>query len=156
MRLSTSRLVSQLNHLLFQDTAPEKYATFLFGIYDDEAGTLTYTNAGHLPPVLVRKGQASQLDVNGTVVGAFPFSRYDESRLQLESGDLLVAYTDGITEPENEYGEMFGESRLYDVLVRSAELDTGAIIDTVMSAVEEWTGSPELQDDMTLLVVRKR
>ena len=153
--LSTSFLVSQLNQLLYADTAPEKFATFLFAIYDDETGVLTYTNAGHLPPVLVRQGRATQLDVNGMVVGAFPFAKYDESQVELQPGDLLFCYTDGITEPENEYGEMFGEQRLIDLVVRNADRDTDHLITTVMSDIEAWTGSPELQDDMTLLVARR-
>ncbi|MCP5118443.1 MAG: PP2C family protein-serine/threonine phosphatase [bacterium] len=153
--LSTSRLVSQLNEQLYADTSPEKYATFLFSIYDDETGVLTYTNAGHLPPVLVRDGKASPLDVNGMVVGAFPFAQYEESQVQLEAGDLLLAFTDGITEPENEYGEMFGEERVIDLVVRNASRETGEIIKVVMDSVNEWTGSPELQDDMTMLLARR-
>ncbi|MCW5981264.1 MAG: SpoIIE family protein phosphatase [Bryobacteraceae bacterium] len=153
--LSASQLVRQLNLQLFADTSPEKYATFYFGIYDDSSGLLTYTNAGHLPPLLVRDGKASLLDVNGMVVGAFPFAQYGESQIQLVSGDLLVCYTDGVTEPENEYGEMFGEQRLIDVVMRNAERETGQVIEAVVEAVHEWTGSPELQDDMTLLVARR-
>ncbi len=153
--LSTSRVVQELNEQLYADTSPEKYATFYFSVYDDESGMLTYTNAGHLPPLLIRNGQVSQLDVNGMVVGAFPFAQYGESRLRLESGDLLFAYTDGITEPENEYGEMFGEERVIDIVLRNGHRDAGRIITAVMEAVLEWTGSPELQDDMTILVARR-
>lgn len=153
--LSTSRLVGQLNEQLYADTSPEKYATFYFSVYDDDSGMLTYTNAGHLPPLLVRHGKVTRLDVNGMVVGAFPFAQYGVSRLQLESGDLLVGYTDGITEPENEFDEMFGEQRLIDLIIRNAHRDIDQIIGAVMSAVEQWTGSPELQDDMTLLLARR-
>ena len=153
--LSTSSLVRQLNEQLFADTSPEKYATFYFGIYDDSNGLLTYTNAGHLPPLLVRQGIASLLDVNGMVVGAFPFAEYGESQLHMEGGDLLVCYTDGVTEPENEYGEMFGEQRLIKIVTRNAERETDHIIDAVVEAVHEWTGSPDLQDDLTLLVARR-
>ena len=153
--ISTSRLVGQLNEQIYADTSPEKYATFYFSVYNDETGVLTYTNAGHLPPILVRNGNVTRLDVNGMVVGAFPFAEYGESRLQFEGGDLLLAYTDGITEPENEYGEMFGEQRVIDLVVRNAHRDAGHIITTVMDAVQEWTGSPELQDDMTILVARR-
>ncbi len=153
--LSTSHLVSQLNEQIYADTSPEKYATFYFSIYDDKTGLLTYTNAGHLPPVLFRRGKATPLDVNGMVVGAFPFAQYGESQLQLERGDVLLAYTDGITEPENEYGEMFGEDRVIEVVQRNDHRTVDQIIQAVMEAVMEWTGSPELQDDMTILVARR-
>lgn len=153
--LSTSELVGHLNQQLHANTSPEKYATFYLAIYDEASGLLRYTNAGHLPPILVRDGQASRLNVDGTVVGAFPFARYDESQLQTQSGDLLLCFTDGVSEPENEFGEMFGEERLTDLVVRNAHKSDAEILDTIIGAVEQWTGSPELQDDMTLLLARR-
>jgi sigma-B regulation protein RsbU (phosphoserine phosphatase) len=153
--VSTSQLVSRLNNQLHSYTSPEKYATFLLGVYDEPSGSFTYTNAGHLPPILVRDGAGSRLDVNGTVVGAFPFSVYGESRVDLRSGDLLVCFTDGITEPENEYGEMFGEDRLVDLIVRNAHRSEPEIVDIVLASVHQWTASEELQDDMTLLLARR-
>jgi sigma-B regulation protein RsbU (phosphoserine phosphatase) len=90
------------------------------------------------------------------VVGAFPFARYEEKQVRLKAGDMLVAYTDGIVEPENEYGEMFGEQRLTDLLVKNSDRDSHEIIDRVMEAVLQWSGSSaELQDDMTILVARR-
>jgi sigma-B regulation protein RsbU (phosphoserine phosphatase) len=154
--LSTAAMVSRLNKLLYANTSPEKYATFYFALYNDLTRTLTYTNAGHLPPILVHNGSAELLEVTGTVVGAFPFADYEEKQVQIESGDLLVAYTDGIVEPENEYGEMFGEQRLTDLLVKNADRDSPEIIARVMEAVGQWTGATaELADDMTMLVARR-
>jgi sigma-B regulation protein RsbU (phosphoserine phosphatase) len=153
---STAQLVSELNHHLYEFTAPEKYATFWLGIYEDSSGVLTYTNAGHLPPVLFRNGTPTALDVNGTIVGAFPFSLYEESRIEMLPGDLLVCYTDGITEPENEYGEMFGDERLIELIGKNAERDEAAIASMIMDAVMQWTNSPELFDDMTLMLARRQ
>jgi phosphoserine phosphatase RsbU/P len=155
-RYSTARMVSELNQQLYATTSPEKYATFFLAIYDAQTNLLTYTNAGHLQPVLVRDGVATLLDVSGLMVGAFPFAKYEESSVELRSGDLLVCYTDGITEPENEYGEMFGEQRLMDVVAKNADRDQARIIESVMECVREWTGVPELSDDMTVLLARKR
>jgi sigma-B regulation protein RsbU (phosphoserine phosphatase) len=154
-RYSTARMVSELNQQLYATTSPEKYATFFFSIYDPATGLLTYTNAGHLQPLLVRDGAASLLDVSGLMVGAFPFAKYEESKVELRSGDLLVCYTDGSTEPENEYGEMFGEQRLIEVIAKNADRDDAQIIETLMECVREWTGAPELSDDMTVLLARK-
>lgn len=151
---STAGLVAQLNRQVYATTAPEKYATFYFGIYDDENRQLTYTNAGHLPPIRMRDGMAQRLDVTGTVVGAFPSVPYQEKTIDLRRGDLLVAFTDGIVEPENEYGEAFGEERLIDLLVRYGEREAKEIIARIMETVEQWTGASELFDDMTLLVAR--
>ena len=152
---SAARLVSQLNQYLYANTTAEKYTTLCLGLYDEASGFFIYTNGGHLPPALVRAGAVHRLDVNGTVVGAFPFAEYDESRIALEPGDLLVFFTDGVTEPENEYGEMFGEERFFDLLVRNAHLGEEEIVRTVVESVRAWTGSEELQDDMTLLLARR-
>lgn len=153
--VSPAKLVSRLNVQLYANTSPEKYATFCLGIYDEVTSTMSYTNAGHLPPILVRNGEATRLDVNGTVVGAFPFAAYEESRILMKAGDLLVWFTDGVSEPENEYGEMFGEERLVDLVTRNAHKSDDQIIESVIAAVEQWTGGGELQDDLTLMLARK-
>jgi phosphoserine phosphatase RsbU/P len=153
--LASARLVSELNKQLYAHTAPEKYATFFFAMYEQLTSTLTYTNAGHLPPILIRNGEAVALDINGTVVGAFPFAKYNESKLKLESGDLLICYTDGVTEPENAYGEMFGEERLVEIVKRSAHEDDHVIIQKVIEAVRDWHPGSELPDDLTLLLARR-
>lgn len=152
--VAVSGLVSRLNKQIYAHTSPEKYATFFFGLFDEKSQTLTYTNAGHLSPLLFREKEVVALDSNGTVVGAFPFACYDESCLKLSKGDLLVCYTDGITEPENAYGEMFGEERLIELVRRHAHRDDGEILDLILEAVRSWTDSPELHDDMTLLLAR--
>ncbi len=153
--IDVGNLVSALNKQLFANTAPEKYATFFFGLFDEHSRTLTYTNAGHLSPLLLRNGEVTPLDSNGMVVGAFSFSTYDESCLTMHPGDLLVCYTDGITEPENAYGEEFGEERLIDLVKKHVHRDDSEIVHIVLDAVRSWTGSPELFDDMTLLLARE-
>jgi sigma-B regulation protein RsbU (phosphoserine phosphatase) len=151
---STAELVSQLNKQVYATTSPEKYATFYFGLYDDDTRLLRYTNAGHLQPVLMRDGHAERLEVTGTVVGAFPVVAYEEKTIALRRGDLLVAFTDGIVEPENEYGEPFGEDRLIELLVGYGQRESKEIIARIMETVEQWTGTAELPDDMTVVLAR--
>jgi sigma-B regulation protein RsbU (phosphoserine phosphatase) len=153
--LDSSQVVSKLNKQIYAHTSPEKYATFFFAMFDEPTRTLTYTNAGHLSPLLLRKGEVIPLDSNGTVVGAFPFSKYNESCIVLQPGDLLICYTDGITEPENAYGEEFGETRMIDLVKKNAHQNDQEIIRLVLEAVRGWNGSPELHDDMTLLLARQ-
>ena len=153
--VDAATLVSKLNKQIYAHTAPEKYATFFFALFNEETRVLTYTNAGHLSPLLFRGGEVIPLDSNGTVGGAFPFAKYDESCLTLDPGDLLVCYTDGITEPENAFGEMFGEERLIELVQRHAQLDDSEIVKNILESVRSWTGSPELHDDMTLLIARQ-
>ena len=152
--LSTSVLVSNLNSQLYKTTSPEKYSTFFLGIFDTGTARFNYTNAGHLPPILFRNGKSSNLEIDGTVVGAFPVADYGESHVDLEPGDLLLCYTDGITEPENAYGEMFGEERLIETVQRNIGKAEEQILDAVVEAVLAWTGAGELQDDMTLVIAR--
>jgi sigma-B regulation protein RsbU (phosphoserine phosphatase) len=154
--VSTSLLVSRLNQQLYATTSPEKFATFYFGVFDEATGWLTYTNAGHVPPLLVSDGAISRLDVNGMVVGAFAQAKYDESRVELRPGDFLVCFTDGVSEPENEYGEMFGEERLSELIAKNAHRDNSQIIETVIEAVEQWSAGGEQQDDMTILLARRQ
>lgn len=153
--IDAAGLVAALNKQIWAHTSPEKYATFFFALFDEPTRTLTYTNAGHLSPMLFRNGDVVTLDSNGTVVGAFPFSHYNESCMVMSPGDLLVCYTDGITEPENAYGEMFGEERLIELIHKHAKRDDHEIVQLVLEAVRSWTGSPELHDDMTLLLARE-
>ena len=153
--LSTAKLVATLNRQLYATTSLEKYATFYFALYHEDTHSLTYTNAGHLSPMLLRSGELQMLESTGTVVGAFPLARYEERTVPLEHGDLLVAYTDGIVEPENAYGEMFGEDRLKNLVSKYAHADSSELITRTMEAVNEWTGGGELQDDMTMVVVRR-
>jgi phosphoserine phosphatase RsbU/P len=154
-RLSAAKMVATLNRQLYATTSPEKYATFYFALYDDALHTLTYTNAGHLAPMLLRGNDLQMLDSTGTVVGAFPVAIYEEKTVSLEQGDVLLAYTDGIVEPENVYGEMFGEDRLKDLLVKYSRADSAELIARTMEAVVQWTGAGELQDDMTMVVARR-
>ncbi len=148
-------MVGELNRQLYANTAPEKYATFWFGLYDEEQKALTYTNAGHLPPILLHDGQPQLLEVTGTVVGAFPNIQYEERTISMQSGDILVAYTDGIVEPENVYGEEFGTDRMMDLVVKFQTEASEEIIARIMEAVPHWTGSQELSDDMTVVLARR-
>jgi sigma-B regulation protein RsbU (phosphoserine phosphatase) len=153
---STSRLVTRLNEQVYATSSPEKYATLFLAIYDECDGVLEYTNAGHLPPILIRGSQVEHLAVDGTVVGAFAKVPYGASRLQLQKDDLLIAFTDGVSEPENEYEEMFGEERLIELVQQQFHRSDEEIMQSIVDAVQNWTGTPEMQDDLTLLIARKR
>jgi sigma-B regulation protein RsbU (phosphoserine phosphatase) len=152
--LSTSNMVAQLNRQLYASTAPEKYATFFFGVYEENSRILTYTNAGHLQPLLLRNGASQLLEVTGTVVGAFPVIHYEEQTVEIRAGDLLVAYTDGITEPENAYGEEFGVERLSEAALRYQNSEPKEIVARIMEAVTHWSTAVELPDDMTVVIAR--
>ncbi len=152
--VSTAQVVERLNRQLYATTSMEKYVTFFFAIFDARTRQLSYTNAGHLPPILFRDGKVDFLRTGGTVVGLFPDAKYEVGEMQLEPKDLLLAYTDGITEPENSYGEEFGEARLLEVSQRLLHVTPEVLVESIYRSVDEWTGSPELQDDMTVVLAR--
>jgi sigma-B regulation protein RsbU (phosphoserine phosphatase) len=153
-QFSTALVVEQLNRQLYANTSPEKYATFFFGLYDDTSRILTYTNAGHLSPLLVCGGEVRPLEVTGTVVGLFPSVHYEEEKISLCPDDLLIAYTDGITEPENAYGQEFGAERLAESVLKNQHCEPIEIVTKVMEAVRLWSAAPELPDDMTVMIAR--
>ena len=152
--ISPSNTVARLNRLLYASTSPEKYATFFFGLYNEDTRQLTYTNAGHLPPLLINRDGYKLLDVTGSVVGAFPSLPYEQQTIPFGAGDLLVAYTDGITEPENAYGEDYGADRLAEVIMRHRDAPAHVIVDKVLESVRAWDTADEQSDDMTLMIVR--
>jgi len=153
--LSTSDVVGRLNRQLFASTPREKYATFFYAVYDPAGRKLVYTTAGHPPPFLFRRGgTVERLGAGGTVVGLFGLVNFDQATVQLGPGDLLLAFTDGITEPENTFGEEFGEDRLAAVVRRALNSPPQALADEIYRSVNDWTGTSELQDDMTLMLAQ--
>ena len=154
--ISPAFLLGLLNHQLYISTPDAKYATLFLGIYDGSTRRLTYSNGGHLQPILISEdGTSRLLDCGGTVVGLLDNMDYPEATVQLRPGDLLVSYTDGVTEPENDYGE-FGEERLIQIARENRHLPLDRITTLVTAAVDEWIGEKEQPDDITLVLVRAR
>jgi len=152
---SPGRILSLLNRHLYRSTQPEKYATLFLAHYDAASAVMTYSNAGQLPPlVLGRDGSIRRLDMGGTVVGLMDGMRYEEGRVQMQSGDILVAYSDGVTEPENDFGE-FGEERMMDVVRRYRDQPLHVISTQVLHALDAWIGAEEQPDDITLVLARQ-
>jgi phosphoserine phosphatase RsbU/P len=153
-QIDTAEIVSHLNRHLFRNTSSERYATCFFGVCDMEAHRLYYTNAGHLPPVYICDGCAERLDTGGMVVGLFDDVPFKQGVVEIKPRSLLVAYSDGLIETENVYGEEFGASRLADVAARNKDASPHTITEAVVHAAEEWSGSPEQADDMTVIALR--
>ena len=150
----TAELVERVNQHLFRNTSDDRYATFFYAVYDCEARSLTYTNAGHLAPFFVNAGNVQQLDEGGTVVGLFEEVPYTQGTLKVAPGSVLVAFSDGLTEPENVYGEEFGMERLKQEILRQANVAPPRLAENLIAAAEQWAGSAEQADDMTVLIAR--
>ena len=150
----TAQLVSVLNQHLFRNTSDDRYATLFYAVYDSSAKTLTYTNAGHLAPFFVTDGRVQSLDQGGTVVGLFEEANYTQCTIRVAPGSLLVGFSDGLTEPESVYGEEFGIERLKSEVLRQRDATASQLAENLIAAVEQWAGSPEQADDMTVVVAR--
>ena len=114
-QINTAEIISHLNRHLFRNSSDERYATCFFGVYDTQTRRLNYTNAGHLPPIYICDGHIARLETGGMVVGLFNDVPFEQGTLEIEPGGLLIAYSDGLIEPENVYGEEFGTERLIEV-----------------------------------------
>ncbi len=156
VEVSPGALLGLLNHQLYESTPPEKYATLFLGIYDGRYRRLTYSNGGHLPPILIAEdGAVRRLETGGTVVGLFDRMTYQEGAVEMHPGEVFVAYSDGVTEPENDFGE-FGEQRLIDLVRDNRNLPLAQISQIVTMAVDDWIGDNEQPDDVTLVLARAR
>jgi sigma-B regulation protein RsbU (phosphoserine phosphatase) len=155
-RLSTAELVSRLNKHLVRNTGDDRFATFFIAVYDSATRTLRYTNAGHLPSFLLCHGVAELLDKGGMVLGVIEDYVYEEGSLSVGTDSVLIGYSDGLVEPENVYGEEFGIRRLREAATRLQGAAPLMVAESLMATVEEWAGTPEQADDMTVIVARLR
>jgi len=151
--LTPSELVARLNQSVHLNTTPGKFVTFCYCVVDRNAHQVTYTDAGHCAPILVRaNGEVVRLDAGGAVLGVFPKWAYEQATVSLEPGDRLVLFTDGVTEAANSREDEFGEERLAQLI--SALRDRGAheLKNRILQTVSTFTAG-RAQDDATLVVV---
>jgi sigma-B regulation protein RsbU (phosphoserine phosphatase) len=150
-------VLTALNGHLYRHTAPDRYATLFFGCYDDNSRRLAYVNCGHSPPLLVRgNGGVDRLEATATVLGLFGSWECTLGHAQMEPGDLLSIFTDGVTEAAATNGEEFGEERLAHLLKKAIKVESSAILGHVERAVDTFRSSGPMQDDLTMVVARCR
>ncbi|MBN2319338.1 MAG: PP2C family protein-serine/threonine phosphatase [Acidobacteria bacterium] len=151
---AVAEIMQSTNRQMYEYTADNKFATLFYGVYNDATCMLTYCNAGHNRPLYFEGDRVLQLGTGGTVIGIFPDSRYDQATVKLNSGGILVAYTDGVTESVNEYGEEFGENRIIQLVQANRDLDADGLKSLIVEQVLSWTSAEERGDDMTLVVAK--
>ena len=151
--VSPGTLVSKLNEVISNNIAADKFVTFGYCLIDTTDNRLTYASAGHCPPILFHKsGEAIPLKEAGTPLGIFPDRKYEDAGLQLESGDRLVLYTDGLTEAMNSDEQEFGERRLIELGSRNIALSASEMLAASKKEVVSFCNG-SFQDDFTLVVV---
>jgi len=152
---SCERTMTRANQLLYQFLRPASFASLFYAHLDAEMRTLTYVNAGSVPPVLVRAdGSLFLLEPGGPALGARPNQRYREESLELEAGDVLVIFTDGVTTTRNAEGEEFGEARVAELVTQSRALSAQHIADRLQEAASRFQSGEQIPDDITILVIK--
>jgi serine phosphatase RsbU (regulator of sigma subunit) len=153
---SLAEVMTKLNRITSLNCPSNRFISLFFCILDGETGELTFCNAGHNPPLIVRaNGEWEQLRGGGPVVGILPTIEYREFRAQLEEGDALVIYSDGVTEAENQCHDEFEVEGLVQAVIANRHLPAAKVIDEVNRAVAEFTAGAPQSDDITLVVARR-
>jgi sigma-B regulation protein RsbU (phosphoserine phosphatase) len=153
-----AQMIEIVSRLVYEASSENRYATFFYAQYDPESRTVEYVNAGHNPPILYRQseGRVKRLENGGTVLGLFERTSYVQDRLQLDSGDILVGFTDGVSEALNAADEEFGEERLIAAIANANSRSAADLITAILADADAFTRGAPQHDDMTLLVVRSR
>jgi len=153
-------LMSNVNHLVYEASSSNRYATFFYGQYNPATRQLSYVNAGHNPPMLFHKSagtwQISRLETGGTVVGLLESFPYEQGSLRIEPGDLFIAFTDGISESMNSADEEWGENALIETVKACSGLSPSETIARIMQAADKFVAGAKQHDDMTLVVLRAK
>jgi len=150
-------VTEKLNELIFQNTTPEKFITFFWGILDTSSGNFTYINAGHNPPILFKKDGSETLSSGGLMLGVLDSGiNYDIGTVSIKKDEVLVLYTDGVTEAVNSGKEEFGEPRLMQSVSDNFGYSSKIILDEIVSAINDFAVGTKQFDDITLIVLKKK
>lgn len=153
--LAPAELVREMNVTLAPKTAPTKYATLVAGVLDPDTGIVEFTNAGHVPPLVIGAHEVKMLDTTDMVVGLFTTATYRTQRVQLQPGDSLVLFTDGVTEAENANEEQLGIEPVIEVAKTMHGSAAPRILDTIDQAVQRFAGDASAADDVTMLAISR-
>lgn len=149
--------ISAVNRYLAENIPPNRFVTLFYAELDPESGAVSFLNAGHNPPLIVHSsGTVEQLASGGLPLGIKPDAEYREGRTQLQAGDVLVIYSDGVTEATSPTGEEFGPTRLYEVVSRNVEASAAGIRDRIESALTKFSQGTQAADDITLVIVKRQ
>ena len=151
------KIVSTLNNVMCESTAPDKFATLFYGSLDMKHNTLHFSNAGHIFPVLVREGgKIDILDYSGLILGVQPEFPYEGRSLKFHPGDTLVVLTDGVTEAENPAGDLYGEERLYELLASLKGRSAFQVKEAIVETIKKFTYPKGFGDDLTILILKRK
>jgi sigma-B regulation protein RsbU (phosphoserine phosphatase) len=151
-----AHFMTRINKATCLKCPSNRFITFFFSVFDVETGDIAFANAGHNPPILVRaNGAAEMVEGGGPVLGILPIAPYSEMHTRLDRGDMLVLYSDGVTEANNPNYDEFGEDRFIDVLKATRTQPATEIVEAVTRALAEFAAGAPQADDITLVVAKR-
>ena len=149
-------LLKSVNQLFYENTPDDRFATLFLAVYDDSSRELEYANCGHNPPLLFRAGgKVEQLCATASVIGFTPHWECSTQTISLQPNDVLLIYTDGVTEANDAEGNEFGEARLEEVVRANLLVSPGELLSAIQQAVQKFSAGEQF-DDLTLVVARAR
>jgi sigma-B regulation protein RsbU (phosphoserine phosphatase) len=148
-------LGNKLNQIFCRDSIPNIFASLVYLELHSDSGRIRLVNAGHFPPVIIRGNRAEKLEKGGAALGILPSAVFHEQAVDLDKDDLLLVYSDGLTEARNEAGEYFGEQRLLELLERLANRTTREIGEGLIGVINQFVGEARLNDDLSVALLKR-
>jgi len=154
--LSLDKLAAKLNEIFCRDSLPNLFASIFYLELQPDSGVVRTVNAGHIPPLLIRSAQIHKLEKGGVALGLLPGATFSEQSIEFESGDVLVVYSDGLTEARNEEGAFFGEQRFTDLITTLAGRSAESIGEQIITQIDRFVGEARPNDDISIAILKRQ
>ncbi|MEJ2634512.1 MAG: PP2C family protein-serine/threonine phosphatase [Calditrichia bacterium] len=152
---SLAELGAKLNKIFYRDGLPNSFASLIYLEFRPDSNDIRLLNAGHMPPVHIKNGGIEEMRKGNNALGLSPSAKYAEHHLSLQKGEILLAYSDGLTEARNEAGVFFGEKRLKDLIYRSRELSARKFGEKILTEISAFVGDARPHDDLSLVILKR-
>jgi sigma-B regulation protein RsbU (phosphoserine phosphatase) len=153
--ISLEKLAAKVNVIFHRDSPASLFASFLYSEIKPESGSISFVNAGHFPPIIIKTEGFIEMEKGSAALGLMQEAKYKEQKIELKSGEIFLAYSDGLIEAQNENGEFFGTERLFNMLSSIKSLEPQSIGKMIISEVNRFVGDAIKFDDLSLIVMKK-
>jgi sigma-B regulation protein RsbU (phosphoserine phosphatase) len=152
---SLSKFAENINHIFHRDSLPSLFASMIYVKVIPRKGKLKYVNAGHLPPLLLKGEKVYEMPKGDAAIGIIKDSKYKEQKIELKQGEILIVYSDGVTEAANEVGQFFGKERLINTIKKYKDLPVDKFGEAITKQVEFFSGDAPRSDDLSLIILKR-
>ncbi len=152
---SLAALGGKLNTIFCRDCLPSIFASFIYFEFTSGSGRVKFLNAGHLPPLLIKNGEVIESGKGGAAIGLMASTSFREEEMELQTGECIIAFSDGVIEAKNEFGEFYGEQRLRAIISSCKELSAVAVGERMLHALDQFVGTSRVHDDLSFVILRR-